>query len=157
MSFGCDAAGRWWLRAGADGRAAFLRTARDARRRAAQRAPADAGAGHAAGCDAAADRRAGRGRSAADPARPAPAGRQPGRRTAAAERAERRGDAGGAGLPLTSNGTVFSFADLAASLLDSVVYISTSQRVTMSGRTPTPDGENEDGDSDNGDKRQRQA
>jgi serine protease Do len=47
------------------------------------------------------------------------------------------------GLPLTSNGAVFSFADLAASLLDSVVYISTSQRVTMSGRTPTPDDEDD--------------
>jgi serine protease Do len=33
---------------------------------------------------------------------------------------------------------VFSFADLAEQLLDSVVYISTSQRVAISRRTPTP-------------------
>ena len=39
---------------------------------------------------------------------------------------------------MTPNGAVFSFADLAASLLDSVVYISTAQRVAMTGRSPTP-------------------
>jgi len=33
---------------------------------------------------------------------------------------------------------IFSFADLAAQLLDSVVYISTSQHVGISSRTPTP-------------------
>jgi serine protease Do len=35
-------------------------------------------------------------------------------------------------------GGMFSFADLAAELLDSVVYISTSQRVTVSERPPLP-------------------
>jgi serine protease Do len=45
-----------------------------------------------------------------------------------------------AGLPVAPNGTVFSFADLAESLLGSVVYISTSQRIAVSGRAPvTPD------------------
>ena len=43
------------------------------------------------------------------------------------------------GIPVDSNGTVFSFADLAERLLDSVVYISTSQRVAISPRTPKPD------------------
>jgi serine protease Do len=33
---------------------------------------------------------------------------------------------------------IFSFADLAAQLVDSVVYISTAQRITISRRTPTP-------------------
>ncbi len=42
------------------------------------------------------------------------------------------------GIPIAPNGAVFSFADLAARLLDSVVYISTSQRVAISPRTPTP-------------------
>jgi serine protease Do len=42
------------------------------------------------------------------------------------------------GLPMTPDGRVFSFADLAERLLDSVVYISTSQRVTVSRRTPSP-------------------
>lgn len=42
------------------------------------------------------------------------------------------------GIPTLPNGTVFSFADLAAQLLDSVVYISTSQRVAVSQRTPRP-------------------
>jgi serine protease Do len=36
---------------------------------------------------------------------------------------------------------VFSFADLAERLLDSVVYISTSQHVALSRRTPPPSGE----------------
>ena len=39
--------------------------------------------------------------------------------------------------PLTPNGAVFSFADLAEQLLDSVVYISTSQRVAISNQRPT--------------------
>lgn len=43
------------------------------------------------------------------------------------------------GVPLTGSGNVFSFADLAERLLDSVVYISTSQRVTVSRRMPRPD------------------
>ncbi len=43
------------------------------------------------------------------------------------------------GIPVTADGTVFSFADLAEQLLDSVVYISTSQRVAISPRTPKPD------------------
>ena len=53
----------------------------------------------------------------------------------------------GPGLPIDADGAVFSFADLAEQLLDSVVYISTSQRVAISRthadaagrrRTPTP-------------------
>ncbi len=43
------------------------------------------------------------------------------------------------GLPMTPQGTVFSFADLAEQLLDSVVYISTAQRVTLGAPTPLPD------------------
>jgi serine protease Do len=43
------------------------------------------------------------------------------------------------GLPTNPNGTIFSFADLAAGLLDSVVYISTAQSVTISRSTPLPD------------------
>jgi len=42
------------------------------------------------------------------------------------------------GLPTTPSGAIFSFADLAASLIDSVVYISTSQRVAVSERPPPP-------------------
>jgi serine protease Do len=42
-----------------------------------------------------------------------------------------------AGLPIAPNGAVFSFADLAANLLDSVVYISTSQRVALTQQRPT--------------------
>ena len=42
------------------------------------------------------------------------------------------------GLPITPDGRVFSFADLAEQLSDSVVYISTSQRVTISQRRPFP-------------------
>jgi serine protease Do len=41
------------------------------------------------------------------------------------------------GLPVAPNGAIFSFADLAASLLDSVVYISTSQRVALTQQRPT--------------------
>jgi hypothetical protein len=44
------------------------------------------------------------------------------------------------GLPPNAAGTPFSFADLAEGLLDSVVYISTSQRVTISRNTPVPQG-----------------
>ncbi len=40
------------------------------------------------------------------------------------------------GLPLAPNGAVFSFADLSERLLGSVVYISTSQRVAVTGRAP---------------------
>jgi len=43
------------------------------------------------------------------------------------------------GVPVTGSGNVFSFADLAERLLDSVVYISTSQRVTVSRRMPRPE------------------
>jgi serine protease Do len=43
------------------------------------------------------------------------------------------------GLPTTPQGTVFSFADLAERLLDSVVYISTAQRVTLGAPAPLPD------------------
>jgi serine protease Do len=43
------------------------------------------------------------------------------------------------GIPLTQGGAPFSFADLAAELLDSVIYISTSQRVTVARDTPMPD------------------
>ena len=43
------------------------------------------------------------------------------------------------GVPLTPQGAVFSFADLAEQLLDSVVYISTAQRVTLGAPTPLPD------------------
>jgi serine protease Do len=43
------------------------------------------------------------------------------------------------GLPTTPQGTVFSFADLAEQLLDSVVYISTAQRVSLGAPTPLPD------------------
>jgi serine protease Do len=53
------------------------------------------------------------------------------------------------GIPLTPDGRVFSFADLAERLLDSVVYISTSQRVTVSRRTPpapTPESEDSPGE-----------
>jgi serine protease Do len=46
------------------------------------------------------------------------------------------------GLPVTPQGTVFSFADLAEELLDSVVYISTSQRVSIQRRTPLEDAPN---------------
>src|SRR5687768_13632729 len=35
-------------------------------------------------------------------------------------------------------GGIFSFADLAEQLVDSVVYISTAQRITISRRTPPP-------------------
>jgi serine protease Do len=42
------------------------------------------------------------------------------------------------GLP-TVTGAVFSFADLAERLIDSVVYISTSQRVALPRRQPIPD------------------
>ncbi len=45
------------------------------------------------------------------------------------------------GIPLTADGNVFSFADLAERLLGSVVYISTSQRVAISRRAPTPPAE----------------
>ncbi len=45
-------------------------------------------------------------------------------------------------LPTTPAGGVFSFADLAEQLLDSVVYISTSQHVAISRRTPKPDAPN---------------
>ena len=38
----------------------------------------------------------------------------------------------------TPGGAIFTFADLAAQLVDSVVYISTAQRVTISRRTPVP-------------------
>ena len=106
--------------------------------RPAERSSGRAGAGHAAGTTPP-PTAARAGGAAAHPARPAPAGREPGRELPPQNAAERRGDPVAPGLPLTSNGAVFSFADLAASLLDSVVYISTSQRVTMSGRTPTPD------------------
>jgi serine protease Do len=41
------------------------------------------------------------------------------------------------GLP-SPGGAIASFADLAEGLVDSVVYISTSQRVTISRRTPPP-------------------
>lgn len=79
------------------------------------------------------------------------------------------------GLPVTPGGTVFSFADLAERLLDSVVYISTSQRIAMSRRVPpppstddnpdaTPPGEDffddffdEDGNADEGDGRTVQS
>ena len=44
---------------------------------------------------------------------------------------------GVAGLPVAPNGAIFSFADLAAKLLDSVVYISTSQRVALTQQRPT--------------------
>ena len=44
-----------------------------------------------------------------------------------------------AGLPTDAQGAVFSFADLAAGLLDSVVYISTAQSVTISRSTPLPE------------------
>jgi serine protease Do len=47
------------------------------------------------------------------------------------------------GLPMTPEGTVFSFADLAEELLDSVVYISTSQRVSISRRPPVEDTPND--------------
>jgi serine protease Do len=40
---------------------------------------------------------------------------------------------------VSAAGSVFSFADLAASLIDSVVYISTSQRVAMPNFQPMPD------------------
>jgi serine protease Do len=53
--------------------------------------------------------------------------------------AEQPGAPAAPGLPLTPQGTVFSFADLAEQLLDSVVYISTAQRVTLGARTPLPD------------------
>jgi serine protease Do len=43
------------------------------------------------------------------------------------------------GLPTNAAGTPFSFADLAEQLLDSVVYISTSQRVAISRNVPMPD------------------
>jgi serine protease Do len=43
------------------------------------------------------------------------------------------------GAPPTVTGTVFSFADLAERLIDSVVYISTSQRVALPRRRPIPD------------------
>ena len=43
------------------------------------------------------------------------------------------------GLPQTATGSVFSFADLAERLLDSVVHISTSQRVTVPRRRPLPE------------------
>jgi serine protease Do len=42
------------------------------------------------------------------------------------------------GIPVTRSGAVFSFADLAERLLDSVVYISTSQRVAIAKHTPKP-------------------
>ena len=45
----------------------------------------------------------------------------------------------GPGSPLTASGQVFSFADLAEALIDSVVYISTSQRVTVPRRRPIPE------------------
>jgi serine protease Do len=43
------------------------------------------------------------------------------------------------GIPLDKNGEPFSFADLAAGLLDSVVYISTSERVAVSPKLNMPD------------------
>ncbi len=43
------------------------------------------------------------------------------------------------GIPLTAAGQPFSFADLAERLLGSVVYISTSQRVTIPHSPPMPD------------------
>ena len=49
------------------------------------------------------------------------------------------------GLPTTGSGTIFSFADLAEELIDSVVYISTAQRITVSRRTPLPEGEDAPG------------
>ncbi len=69
------------------------------------------------------------------------------------------------GVPVTPNGAVFSFADLAGRLLDSVVYISTSQRVAISKRVPkpqspdTPPGEDFFNDffDDNGDGADSQA
>jgi serine protease Do len=42
------------------------------------------------------------------------------------------------GVPVTPGGTPFSFADLAQQLLDSVVYISTAQRVAISRDRPRP-------------------
>ena len=45
----------------------------------------------------------------------------------------------GPGSPMTAGGQLFSFADLAERLLDSVVYISTSQRVTVPRRRPIPE------------------
>src|SRR5688500_11315562 len=46
------------------------------------------------------------------------------------------------GLPTNAAGAPFSFADLAEELLDSVVYISTSQRVAISRNDPVPDAPN---------------
>jgi serine protease Do len=45
-----------------------------------------------------------------------------------------------AGIPLAPGGAPFSFADLAEGLLDSVVYISTSQRLEVARSTPRPEG-----------------
>lgn len=51
---------------------------------------------------------------------------------------------GAGGLPTTESGQIFSFADLAERLLDSVVYISTSQRVSVPRRRPLPDAPDDD-------------
>ena len=45
-----------------------------------------------------------------------------------------------------------SFADLAANLLNSVVLVSTSQRVAISGSTPTLEDEDQEGDEDGGEE-----
>jgi serine protease Do len=45
----------------------------------------------------------------------------------------------GPGIPMNATGTPFSFADLVEQLSDSVVYISTAQRVAISRNTPVPD------------------
>jgi serine protease Do len=52
----------------------------------------------------------------------------------------------GTGIPLTASGTPFSFADLAAGLLDSVVYISTAERVAAPAAPTRPDGKKTPGD-----------
>jgi serine protease Do len=49
------------------------------------------------------------------------------------------GPAPQAGIPLDSSGQPFNFADLAERLLDSVVYISTSQRVSIARNAPVPE------------------
>ncbi len=50
----------------------------------------------------------------------------------------------GPGLPTTDVGAVFSFADLAEQLLDSVVHISTSQRVSLPNRRRLPNAPDSD-------------
>ncbi len=54
------------------------------------------------------------------------------------EAGEPSGGVAAPGLPTTGTGAVFSFADLAERLLDSVVYISTSQRVALPRRRQLP-------------------